>query len=142
MNSVSIPHRYAENFQFFQLFFVGPNKFQSLIGMLKTFFAVPHPLPAKNVSIPHRYAENLIPVIRICLIFYVSIPHRYAENISNNRPSCSNQTMFQSLIGMLKTGRRAVKEIQAEMFQSLIGMLKTSSSSSSSSLAQISFNPS
>ena len=56
--SVSIPHRYAENRQHAQQIRGEREKFQSLIGMLKTCQAEKE-WPAKLlVSIPHRYAEN------------------------------------------------------------------------------------
>ena len=80
-------------------------KFQSLIGMLKTT-TEPNSRAETNwgVSIPHRYAENdaIHPWGLQCAV--VSIPHRYAENRSKGpHPTC--RSVFQSLIGMLKTGQ-------------------------------------
>ncbi len=55
--SVSIPHRYAENFvELFKpiILFL----FQFLIGTLRTIDCVTPRLRISRVSIPHRYAEN------------------------------------------------------------------------------------
>ena len=124
------------------------DKFQSLIGMLKTPAAPTPPAGAKRVSIPHRYAENdvgrhhsgiqylfqsLIGMLKTApdigrpiLKNLVSIPHRYAENKTQHSVGKSTPRKFQSLIGMLKTlkGKPVVK-CRSGKFQSLIGMLKT-----------------
>ena len=130
MNKVSIPHRYAENAIDTTWCASLPQKFQSLIGMLKTVWNGLEAISAqKGVSIPHRYAENGGYPHRGRGGYGVSIPHRYAENtvahfqewwhtgrVSIPHRYAENMSAFifikrvcykfQSLIGMLKTSRR------------------------------------
>ena len=78
-------------------------KFQFLIGTLKTqvqFIILQHMI---SVSIPHRYSKNEI-----------SIPIWAPEG-----------ARFQFLIGTLKTRYLLSKKLQSLMFQFLIGTLKT-----------------
>ena len=58
-------------------------KFQSLIGMLKTWCCGNAKKILNKVSIPHRYAENRLCQCRTNRARLVSIPHRYAENFSD-----------------------------------------------------------
>ena len=55
------------------------------------------------VSIPYRYAKNYNMHIKIAKVLRVSIPYRYAKN-SANFFAMSNSSLFQFLIGTLKTG--------------------------------------
>ena len=77
---VSIPDRYAKN---------------GLIAFTFLCFSV--------VSIPDRYAKNEVGHHYILMDMAVSIPDRYAKNgVQRHLPMC-RCSMFQFLIGTLKT---------------------------------------
>ena len=77
---VSIPHRYDENLGDFNIIPRSFWWFQSLIGMMKTVFAVLPFADLQVVSIPHRYDENYLYFSNRGNVYGVSIPHRYDEN--------------------------------------------------------------
>ena len=92
--------------------------------MLKTLQFFTKNIWRLEVSIPHRYAENTADCHNNPYQFVVSIPHRYAEN-GSFLPGKTYISMFQSLIGMLKTVTASTNSAIHGKFQSLIGMLKT-----------------
>ncbi len=81
-NTVSIPHRYAENDNDSPSAFTTRNRFQFLIGTLRTKHLRQEIRNQWRVSIPHRYAENASSFVQYPSYLTVSIPHRYAENVT------------------------------------------------------------
>ena len=118
VNGVSIPRRYAKNaldhigvknirdkFQFlvgtlktFQCWKIPANirKFQFLVGTLKTRGWVSDRLDEEKVSIPRRYAKNLGTFQKIDDKEDVSIPRRYAKNEKPTPPAWLRYLSFNS----------------------------------------------
>ena len=124
-SGVSIPDRYAKNAQYPEIAALVRYMFQFLIGTLKTFGYSAYTYRSYRVSIPDRYAKNPRLLPHGLPPTHVSIPDRYAKNKSALVRLFTVMSMFQFLIGTLKTPICRVKPNFRNRFQFLIGTLKT-----------------
>ena len=98
--------------------------FQSLLGILKSGVKqhIYHPLLL--VSIPPRYSKILSYQSLVLPYVLVSIPPRYSK-IYSGAYSLRSPSMFQSLLGILKSSPKANRGGSPWLFQSLLGILKS-----------------
>ena len=100
--------------------------FQFLIGTIKTPPLRLRDRAGTDVSIPHRYDQNAGGHGAGGAGAVVSIPHRYDQNEIDRLKSGGWISVFQFLIGTIKTARSIVSILlKFTMFQFLIGTIKT-----------------
>jgi len=82
-----------------------------------------------RVSSPYRYSANRSSNGSSNTPTRVSSPYRYSANWTRLNGSASPFTVFQALIGILRTERRPRFSPSPNLFQALIGILRTCSKS-------------
>ena len=121
---VSIPHRYSTNQQRIKINITNAYQFQSLIGILQTFFPL---LGHTNI---HRFNPSQVFYKQEHIgeghpAYQCFNPSQVFYKRSSISYSQTNTIEFQSLIGILQTLFWANIEYSKYTFQSLIGILQT-----------------
>ncbi len=120
-----------------------PGGFQTLIGTVKRGYPYLGSGGGYPVSNPHRYGQK--PGVGHLNYHHedlVSNPHRYGQKPFDNPPSTSIETLFQTLIGTVKSRPLGVGWRPQWGFQTLIGTVKSSSRRGRPTMSAARFKPS